>query len=328
MNLKSGIIILGMHRSGTSATTGMLQCLGVSLGEKLYAGHAQINAKGYFENSDIADANEEALLALNSAWDDILLKPSEWWKAPELKHFAEKVKNCFKRDFARAALWAVKDPRVCRLLPWWLTILAELEVKTGYLIVIRPPYEVYLSLKKRDGFSLEKAYLLWLLHYLDAEFWTRDLRRTFVTFDQLINDPAAAFADVEKNLDIRFPVPAGQASDALSAFISKDLIHHRQKEMPEQEKTDLVKWAHELYGQLLRATEDALNYPEKKRFNEIRSEVERLQKSFSPLLTEQLRGTYKIRSDLQLTMNKIFRSLSWNLGKPVRYLERKLGKDV
>lgn len=68
----SSLIVLGIYRSGKSATTEMLRCLGVELGKKLYAGHAHINAKGYFEHSDIADKNDEALLALNSAWDDIL----------------------------------------------------------------------------------------------------------------------------------------------------------------------------------------------------------------------------------------------------------------
>ncbi|MBS3936798.1 MAG: hypothetical protein KGZ43_11555 [Sulfuritalea sp.] len=55
------LVVVGMHRSGTSATTGALRCLGVSLGDRLYAGHRGINDKGYFEHSDIADTNDEVL---------------------------------------------------------------------------------------------------------------------------------------------------------------------------------------------------------------------------------------------------------------------------
>lgn len=64
---KRAVIIIGMHRSGTSAATGALKCLGVDLGGKLYRGHQQINAKGYFEHSDIAETNDEILWRLGSA---------------------------------------------------------------------------------------------------------------------------------------------------------------------------------------------------------------------------------------------------------------------
>jgi hypothetical protein len=321
------IIILGMHRSGTSATTGMLQCLGVTLGKKLYAGHANINAKGYFEHSDLADTNEEALLALNSAWDDILPKPTDWWHCKELDHYSQKIKRYLRKDFSHADVWAVKDPRVCRLLPWWINIMAAEGIEAKYLIVIRPPHEVYLSLKKRDDFSLEKSYLLWILHYLDAEYWTRGLPRTFVTFENLVNNTVAAFMNIEKTLDLHFPIPLNQASEGLSQFISKDLIHHRQHLSEGGEQSELIELGMALHSQLIAVanTQIEVNI---ERLDNIRLQINDIQHSFSPLLVDQLRDTYKIRSDLQLTMNKIFRSWSWAMGKPMRFFERGLGKDV
>jgi hypothetical protein len=316
---QNSIIVLGMHRSGSANTTEMLRYLGVVLEEKLTAGHAQL--------SNIANADEEALLSLGAAWDDILLKPSEWWKAPELKPFAEKIKRYLKKDFALKELWAVEDPRMCRLLPWWLTLFADLGVKTHYLIVLHPPHEIYLTVKNQDGFSLEKAYLLWLLHYLDAEFWTRDLRRAFVTFEQLVKEPVATLAEVEKKLTIRFPIPVTEASEALAAFNAKNAGHHVRSLMPAETGSDLVQWANELYTHLVKATTDNQNFPDKKRLNEIRSDVECFQKSFPPLLTEQLRNSYKTRLDLQLTLNKMLRSRSWRASKPIRVIERFLGKD-
>ena len=121
---KTALIVVGMHRSGTSATTGALQCLGVQLGRKLYGGHAHINAKGYFEHSDIADTNDEALLALGSAWDDVLVKEDNWWRRDCLAKYTNRIRRYIRQDFAQSQLWAVKDPRVCRLLPWWLEFLA------------------------------------------------------------------------------------------------------------------------------------------------------------------------------------------------------------
>lgn len=329
MNNKA-IIILGMHRSGTSATTGMLDCLGVTLGKKLYAGHANINAKGYFEHSGIADNNEEALLAINSAWDDILPNDPDWWKRKELEHYAKKVEHYFQKDFSQATVWGVKDPRVCRLLPWWIDILNTYRINSKFLIVIRPPHEVYLSLKKRDGFSLEKSYLLWLLHYIDAEYWTRGLPRAFVTFESLVNDPVATFNKIEQMLDLRFPISPDQASNSLSQFISKDLIHHNHSEQLKEniERSKLIQLAGDLHTHLANMAADSQFNPGFERLDAIRMQINDIQQSFAPLMIEQLRNVYKIRSDLQLTMNKIFRSWTWLIGKPVRFLERRLGRDV
>jgi hypothetical protein len=323
----SSLIILGMHRSGTSATAGMLRCLGVELGKKLYAGHAHINAKGYFEHSDIADTNDEALLALNSAWDDILKKSSNWWESEDLEHYAKKIRHYLRRDFSDTTMWAVKDPRICRLLPWWLNILTEEKIKAKFVFVIRPPEEVYLSLKRRNGFSKEKSYLLWLLHYLEAEYWTRGLSRTFVTFDNLVSDPVYEFSKIEHDLNFNFPISPSKAETCLKQFISKDLIHHNTLLLNNDEQSKLVEYAIVLYNELSSLAKGSQNKLDPVNLDKLRSQVEALQQ-FPPLLVEQLLGINKIRSNLQLTMNKIMRSRSWMMGKPVRFLERLLGKDV
>ena len=50
------IIVLGMHRSGTSALTGVLNRVGVNLGDNLVAPEAD-NPAGYWENLDVNNAN-------------------------------------------------------------------------------------------------------------------------------------------------------------------------------------------------------------------------------------------------------------------------------
>jgi len=67
----TAIVVLGMHRSGTSALTGILSRCGVPLGSRLYDGHAGINDKGYFENAPLADLNDDLLLAVGSCWHDL-----------------------------------------------------------------------------------------------------------------------------------------------------------------------------------------------------------------------------------------------------------------
>lgn len=64
------ILLLGMHRSGTSALAGTLHQLGIYLGSDLMK-PGQYNKKGYFENNLIFRFNEQLLHKVGSSWDDI-----------------------------------------------------------------------------------------------------------------------------------------------------------------------------------------------------------------------------------------------------------------
>jgi hypothetical protein len=324
---KQALIVIGMHRSGTSATTGALRCLGVQLGRKLYSGHQNINAKGYFEHSDIADTNEEALLAMGSAWDDIFIKPEAWWKLPLLDVYASRIRGFIRRDFSTSPLWAVKDPRVCRMLPWWLDILSAEGVSPKFLFVVRSPEAVFRSLERRDGFSRDKAYLLWSLHYLEAERCSRGYPRAFMDFDSFLDSPRAQFERVSQHLELTFPTPPQQAAECLNQFVSKDLRHHNTN-LTVPDEASLVTLGVDLHDLLLHAarSDDARGYLPG--VDALWQRMVQIQKSFPPLLVEQLTAIGSKRGQLQITIEKLVRSWSWYTGKPVRYLERLLGRDV
>lgn len=324
---KQVLIVIGMHRSGTSATTGALQCLGVQLGEKLYSGHQNINAKGYFEHSDIADTNEEILLRLGASWDDVLLKDDAWWSRAELRPFAEKIRQYIRRDFSRSQLWAVKDPRVCRLLPLWLEIFAAEGISPHFLFVVRSPEAVHQSLERRDGFSREKSFLLWLLHYLEAERGSRGLPRTFTLFDQFLENPTQELRRIEVELGLQFPVAVEDATDCLAQFLSKNLRHHDgsgQKPVG----TPITDLAHELEIRLEQAARTSADQQVNINLDDLWQQMENIQRSFTPILVEHLRTVGEQRGKVQLTMHRVERSWSKLAGKPIRFLERLLGRDV
>ncbi len=324
---KHALIVIGMHRSGTSATTGALRCLGVQLGRKLYSGHKNINAKGYFEHSDIADTNEEALLAMGSAWDDIFLKPDAWWKQPVLDAYASRIRGFIRRDFSTSPLWAVKDPRVCRMLPWWLDILSTEGVSPKFLFVVRSPEAVFRSLERRDGFSRDKAYLLWSLHYLEAERCSRGYPRTFMDFDSFLDAPRAQFERVSQQLELTFPTSPPQAAECLNQFLSKDLRHHNTNTAPSHDAS-VVKLGTDLHDLLLHAAKSDDPQGDIPGVDELWQRMLQIQQSFPALLVEQLTTIGSKRGQLQITIEKLVRSWSWYTGKPVRYLERLFGRDV
>ncbi len=319
---RQALIIVGMHRSGTSATTGAMQCVGVQLGRKLYAGHSDINAKGYFEHSDIADANDAALLSLGSSWDDILPKEQGWWRKPELQPFAAKMKQYIRRDFSKSPLWALKDPRVSRMLPWWLEIFREEGISPHFVFVVRSPEEVYRSLEKRDGFSREKSFMLWLLHYLEAEKESRGFPRTFVLFESFLDDATGELLKMERELGVRFPVPVPDARECLDGFLSKDLRNHRGNDRKEP-ATPTERLAYELEARLRAASKDARMETE-----DLWRQLLEIQAGYSPLLVEHLQAISRRRGATELYIHRVERSFSKYAGKPVRFVERLFGRNV
>src|SRR5438552_705120 len=75
-------------------------------------------------------------------------------------------------------LAVLKDPRICRFVPFWLDVLGEIGAQPRIVIPVRSPLDVAESLKLRNGFSSSKSLLLWLRHTLDAEAETRKLSRS------------------------------------------------------------------------------------------------------------------------------------------------------
>src|ERR1700721_285115 len=95
----SAILVLGMHRSGTSALTGMLHHLGVALGERLMPATGD-NPRGYWEHTDIVDVHQKILVALGSSWDDIRPLPAGFEHSPAAVEGRHEMAAILRRDFA------------------------------------------------------------------------------------------------------------------------------------------------------------------------------------------------------------------------------------
>ena len=114
-----------------------------------------------------------------------------------------------RRDFSAAPRWGLKDPRLCRLLPWWETLWPEMGSRPLFLLVRRAPAEVAASLARREGMSPAKAYLLWLRHTLEAEQATRNHDRLFLDFADFRRDEHAALQPVRQRLGLTAQLPTG-----------------------------------------------------------------------------------------------------------------------
>ena len=238
----TALLVLGMHRSGTSALTAVLNGLGASLGNELVAANDD-NPGGYFENAGAVTAHEMLLAELDRGWEDLRELPEGWLQSAAGKRARARIAALLRDEFAGVPLWALKDPRLCRLLPLWRPALAEAGIEAKALFVLRNPDEVAASLGKRDGIGAEIAHLLWLRHFLDAERDSRGLRRCVLTYEALLDDPVGSLRRVGESLDIAWPHPP--EADRMSRLLDSGQRHHRS--MPEGGAEGPRKAALDLY---------------------------------------------------------------------------------
>src|ERR1019366_179378 len=226
MSDSTAILVLGMHRSGTSAVAGWLQALGINLGSHLMPADAS-QAKGYFEHAEICSVHEALLSLFDSPWHDPRPLPERWQRDHRVGSFRERLVEIIRRDLSVQPLWSVKDPRLCRLLPLWLEILNELNVGVRVILVLRHPAEVAESLALRNGFSAPKSGLLWLHHVLEGERNSRSLLRVVLAYDHLLRDWHFESQLIERALGIVWPRSYDEAGLIVHDLLERNLRHHK-----------------------------------------------------------------------------------------------------
>ncbi|MBY4597475.1 hypothetical protein K3217_18325 [bacterium BD-1] len=222
-----GIVVAGMHRSGTSALSGALSRLGIALGDSLVPA-AGDNPKGYFEHAGVVAVHEQLFRELGRWWYDPRELPAGWLETPAARRAEEALVALLRADFSGAALWAVKDPRTCRFLPLWRRVLGRLALPVAVLVVMRPPGEVAASLAARNGFGPELGELLWLRHVLDAVRESAGMPRTVIVYEDLVREPLAAIDAALGRVGLQAPVPAAERASALAGFVEASYQHHAQ----------------------------------------------------------------------------------------------------
>lgn len=223
-NESRGIIVLGMHRSGTSAMAGVLSLLGIDLGTRLLEAQKEVNPKGFWEHAAVVDLQDELLESLHSGWWDALPLPQGWLSSPPAIHCQEELRHILDNEFSGRHWWAIKDPRSCRLVPLWKNCTTGLSMH--HILMLRHPAEVVASLNRRDGFSAPMGTLLWLRNALESERSTRDQSRLVITFDDLLSDWRATLGRVAAAFGIALPLEDTALSSRIDSFLEPQLRHH------------------------------------------------------------------------------------------------------
>ena len=214
-----GVIVLGMHRSGTSVVTRLISLLGLALchPDDLLAG-VPGNPRGHWESKSLVSFDSRLLGELESTWFcPPALEPAEiaMRLAP---HRARALSLLHRAHPVRPFVW--KDPRACLLLPFWASALGR---RVVHVIVARHPMEVTESLEHRNGFSTAHGLALWERYSRLALLGSADRPTVLCTYDEVLAEPVGwslRLAAFLRDLGVDVPHIDEQA---ISAFVTGGL---------------------------------------------------------------------------------------------------------
>jgi hypothetical protein len=286
------IVVLGMHRSGTSAITRALQAIGVGLGQSLMPPISDNNEKGFFEDIEINELNIEILKSLDSDWDALSIIPESALIHERLVQYKLRAVELIQAKVGEKP-FGIKDPRMSRLLPFWCEVFNQVGASVSFVIALRNPKSVVESLKKRDGFDVEKSYYLWLEHVVPAMLHTQKFSRVAVSYDLLMTDTRVQLERVAQCLDLPFDINSSDVKIFINDFLDKKLRHTIFDK--EDLKVDPAVPAEVIraYDLLVDITNDVVDISEPNvavMFNELDADLQRM----TPALSYMDRGGRKI----------------------------------
>jgi hypothetical protein len=269
---RQAILVLGMHRSGTSAVSGVIEARGASAPKTLMPA-LPANPRGYFESSVISMAHDAMLASAGSGWDDWRQFDPQSISSDVIEYHRHKIKTSLIDEFGDAPLIFIKDPRICRFLPFTLSILSELNIDPVAILPVRNPLEVAYSLRQREGMALSTAMLLWLRHVLDAEYHSRQLPRYFLPYEKFLIDWRGHMNRAAEAVGLIWPDCSESSDKKIEQFLTPDLRREKASVDEFKDSPDVTSLVRETYEILTKIVESGES-------NELLGRLDRLRSKF------------------------------------------------
>lgn len=221
------IMVLGMHRSGTSALTRVISLLGAGLPKNLI-GAGFGNEGGHWEPTWLVDLNERLLTEAGGAWNKTM--PSGLGVIPTSvrKFYVEEIRRIVAAEFGDQSVIVIKDPRISRLLPIYSEALEAMGFELKIVILNRDPDDVAASLFRRDAMSPELAFNCWLDHMLAAVCQSRDFPTSVVSYRALLDDWRQVVQAIDVILSTSFHANAGVVGEVVDNWLRREPARDKQ----------------------------------------------------------------------------------------------------
>lgn len=184
MPLGPWLILVGMHRSGTSATAGALGALGFNVPSSEVRMNSPSSNPEHWESHPLMLHNDDVLNLLGGSWDAPPELAPGWEHGPAMSLISDPT-PLVGAAYPDAGPLVWKDPRACLLLPYWRPLIPGPQAA---VFVWRPPMAVARSLQARDHLTLVHGLALWEHYNLAALEGLRGTDVFVIDYESLMAD--------------------------------------------------------------------------------------------------------------------------------------------
>ena len=282
---RTAFVVLGAHRSGTSAMTRVLGLSGARLPDDPHAAGPN-NEQGFWESGAVIALDEEILGASDSGWDDVFAGQPRHHLSNFDRVFRQRAAEVLDAAFAGGDPIVLKDPRINVLAAFWDAALRSHDYEPVYVVMVRNPAEVAASMLARNKMPTDQGLLLWLDHMLACERDTRNARRLFVGYDELLENWRGCVDRVEQVWGQALPRRTGAAANAIELYLSPSLRYQRASERALQGGSPVRRMAAEAFAWFQAACGSAESLGGEA-LDGLRTQLASLREAIEPVLADQ-----------------------------------------
>ena len=277
--------MLGVHRSGTSAMARVLGLSGARLPVDPHPAGPD-NERGFWESDAVIALDEEILGASDSGWDDVFAGQPRHHLSNFDRVFRQKAAEVLDSAFQGGDPIVLKDPRINVLAAFWDAALRAHNYEPVYVIMVRNPIEVAASMLARNKTPMDQGLLLWLDHMLACERDTRNAKRLFVGYEELLEDWRGCLDRVEQAWGQSLPRRTSAAANAIERYLSPSLRHQRASEKALQGGSPVRRMAAEAFAWFQTACDRAETL-DGAALDGLRTQLASLREAVEPILADQ-----------------------------------------
>jgi hypothetical protein len=238
------VAVVGMHRSGTSATAGLLIGQGAAgpPADDLVP-PSPSNERGHWESRTVNNINTRLLAAIGAtAYAPPAQLPN--WLTDEFEELRDEATRWFTASWDDRPL-VLKDPRVCVTMPFWRTAIPA---QMGVVLVLRDPEDVARSLHSRDNVPMLLGLAMWDRYVRTVVEDLDGLPTLVLEYEAMLREPTVASRAVSDFLAaLGVDVTGSSAPDVAAGRLDPSLRHHHTEQ---SDYADVAGSQREIYTQL------------------------------------------------------------------------------
>jgi hypothetical protein len=231
------VVVLGMHRSGTSLCAHVLSCLGIDMADELLV-HSS-NGKGHWERLELMELHDRMLAICNRGYftplHDLAL-PEAWWADPKVQAIKREILVFLQRRMG-VMPFGFKDPRTARLMPLWNQIFRELNLAPKFVLCLRNPAQVARSLRDRDHLDPQTGEYRWFIYLTDIFQSLGKQEFCLVEYEDWFTEPGRNLGKLQQFLEIEWPGSEPDLQLAVSEIVDSELRHDDPRRVQAREPT-------------------------------------------------------------------------------------------